>query len=293
MNKDFPDKFPIRYLVFVKKVSDKHDDNFSEIKEQLLWDELITTLQTSPLDIDLLHLRFKEVGYKYNEEILARFPKLNAPKDWGDNLADAIKPFLSTGTLYRSEGYVYDLGLYSYSGMGEIPFFWQLYHNRKNTKKAGDELGLNFIGYLNHEKTAEEAYKIYQEIVSGDVEKWERYRASTAPKSFRITIPYSPLWESLDRGDNNGMITPRMEEADLTLPPRNQKSSKKIEVVIVQDLKSLFVEEVVALYKASSFCNNCHKMLPFGYQRKYCPDMPENQDCIRERNKLRARKRKE
>ena len=271
MNKNFPDKFPIRYLIFIKRVSDKHDSDFSETREKLLWDELITTLQTSPLDINLLHLRFNEVGYQYNEEVLARFPKLNAPEDWCDNLAGAIKPFLSTGTLYRSEGYLCDLGLYSYSGMGEIPFFWQLYHHRQDSKKAGDELGLNFIGYLDYEKTAEEAYKIYQEIVTGNVEKWERYRASTTPKSFRLTIPYSPLWEALDRGDNNGMITPRTEEADITLPERTQKPSKKIEVVIVQDLESLFVEEVVALYKASSFCKAITKKFWrrfFGYSKE-------------------------
>jgi len=294
--KNLPDQFPIRYAILIDDHTDEDSEDYFDIaRRRVLWDKLIRFLQKKPLEIRDLSLRSRSVGFSYHGTKLCEIPELNVPEKWSDELEERLKESISEGQFSHSYGLAFDLGLYSYRGSFEIPLFWQIYWRKEDDKYLGEQLGLFKWSY--HPPFIDLGNKIYEQykqIMRGNITEWERFKSSQGSYSVsHLTIPNSQLWHLLDKKQNNGFISPYVEEVDIDEDVlkrgKPEKRSSKISVVVSRGLQSLMWEEMIALYKIASFCNNCGQALPFNYKGKYCPASEENQDCIRERARKRAR----
>jgi hypothetical protein len=293
--KNLPDRFPLRYAIVLNE--DKEDDEtfFQTAQRKVLWDQLIEHLQNEPLNLKSLNFLYSSVGFSYNDVELCHIPRLTLlrTETWAETIANQIRSVMPRGSTTVSHGIAFNIGLYSYQGATEIPFFWQVHAGHEEPdflKKTGL---FSFAYYPKLQTLAKELYSQYEQIMLGKIEKWERQRLAEADIVY-LTIPNSPLWAALDRGQNNGIISPHADYIDIdeTKVSKSELSKRpnKISVVVAKNIKALFREEMFSLYRVASFCNNCGKALPFNYQGKYCPDNSDNQDCIRERARKRARK---
>lgn len=296
--KNFPDKFPIRYAILINDHIDKDSEDYFDIaRHKVLWDKLIKLLQTKSLDIKDLSLRYRAVGFSYQNTKLCDVPELNVQEKWADELAKKLAQSIPEGQFSHGYGLAFDLGLYSYRGSAEIPLFWQIYSHMEDEKYVGERLGLFGWGY--HPKFIDlgnKIYKQYKQIMRGNITEWERFKSSQENYPIaHLTIPNSQLWHLLDKGQNNGFISPYAEEMDIDENAlkrgKQEKRPSKMSVIVSRSLHALMWEEMMALYRVSSFCNNCGQALPFNYKGKYCLEAKENQDCIRERARKRARAR--
>ncbi len=295
--KNLPDRFPIRYAIIVNdhRKDSETENYFDEVTYNILWDKFVTLLQNEPLTLDNLFLPYQSVIYNFKKNQLSQISELKPAKDWAENLEKKLMESIKEGEFTIRNGVGFELGLYSYQGTYNTPLFWQMYINREDDKVMGEKLGLYFWGGLyNHKKFGEEIYRQYEQIMKGNINIYEKLRTSSNSDVFNLTIPNSNLWTALDQHQNDGFIPTGAEEYEID-ETQIKKSGlknrpKKISVVVARSLAALFHEEMLALYRVSAFCNNCGKALPFGHSKKYCPDTLENKDCVRERNRKRAKK---
>ena len=114
-------------------------------------------------------------------------------------------------------------------------------------------------------------------------------------KASHITSYQSDLWKMLDKSSSSGSIPPARLSQSRIKEIKNLKEkndyTQRISITVCKSWESLFVEEITTLYKMFRFCNNCGKALPFGYKGSYCPDTKDNEKCIKERARIRSRKR--
>ena len=294
--KSLPNKFPIRYAILVtdNNKDDEEVDDFELSKRRALWSQFIDYIKVKPLELNDLSIRYAGVGYrdKY-DNMLSIIPKLNAPKEWSEKTQEAIMKIIPEGLFTLYNGHAFNLTLYSYEGMFDVPIFWKILKSNKNKDLLLKELKLRQLNYYNTEGIKISMQKKYDQVMNGKTSLWENFSNLNQPAVFYIRIPYSKLWKAIDNGNEEGIVCycdDNLDNLDDKIKKMNEPEQGFINVAIVRDLESLMLEEMVSLYKVSSFCNSCGKPLPFDYKGKYCPDTPENIDCTRKRARIRHKK---
>jgi len=300
---NLPDTFPIRYAliaqesVFGQKIIEKP----RTVKEEILFRELIGLLQKEPINKNSFSLNYMCFGFSIADKTYIEIPKLNGTKEWADSLKEEIASVIPfTEAKMTGGGEAFELGLYSYKGAFEKPAFLNIYNDYKKYDLLDGPGDMNpKYGFVGDVKPF---YSLYQRIIAGKISNYEFYQSlSRYEKPVNIQIPYSSVWDLLDNNTGKdgfeGVIpTLPVDMFDkfaaplLTDQQKNICNDKKITAVVCRNWESLFAEELYAIYKILNFCKNCEKPLPFGYKGKYCPEIKENQNCIRERNRKRATK---
>ncbi len=271
--KNLPDKFPIRYALIIPMSEDDFEDEKS-YQSEVLFNEYLLMLKDNPLNYSLLFPKYKSVNFTILGKPAFQISKLYAEEGWIDVIKEKMKETMPEAFCSGwSNGFVFATGLYSYKKSCEIPAF----------SKLRDEKNID-TSYYN---------KIYERIKKGEIDNWELHSLlGNHERPIEQDLYYSNVWKELDINEEIGgyilrMTISRKDEWFKNLP-KDAKNITKIPVLICKSWEDLFAEELFLSYKMFRYCNNCGKALPFGYNGKYCPNEPENIDCIRER----ARKRK-
>lgn len=290
--KQLPDIFPVRYAMIIATGNDEELNDrplLPDPKIEMLFRQYILKLQKEPLTKQNIRPQADYIKATFFDIDVAYIAKLEAEKDWVQKTTEALKSILPEITInHTGTGFFIETSLYSYSGAYEIPSFITF---KKETEKTSFDvvrkkysLNSSMYGYF---------YNKYKEILEDKISSWELYQILAKYKQpIRIEAPYSELWKFLDKRGNEGILTSNIYRAEnkklLTLLPLgNNKINQKIEIVICRSWEELFAEELSAFYKTLKRCKNCNKPLPFNYKGNYCPDLPENNNCIKERNRKR------
>ncbi len=305
--KNLPDTFPIRYAIIVNSWV---DEDFSEeqklyirttAKSEMLFRQLLTLLQKEPLSEKLLIPEQETIKFRFMGVEVINIAKLNAPLNWAEKLKPDIKKIIPEAKYCSTEkGTAFNLGLYSYKGAVEIPSFVKAHNilvkhnnnfqtNRETVPKFGHIENISDIRFL---------YSNYEKIKNNKITNFQLYEAMTKyTKPIYISTPYSKIWEILDNGFNEGILSVNGRSDKDIIKKRGSDEKKynygkkEIMVAICKSWEELFAEKILSIYKMLNFCNNCGIALPFDYQGKYCPDTKKNKGCKRERAKKRARKK--
>ena len=156
------------------------------------------------------------------------------------------------------------------------------------------------FGYLENSSDIKCLYNDYEKIKDNKITNFQLYESMAKyAKPVYISTPYSKTWKILDSGFQDGIIPVfgRSHKEDIIekselLDEKDGYSKSKILVAVCRNWEELFAEEISALYKMFNFCNNCGRALPFDYKGNYCPDLSENKNCIKERNRKRKSQKK-
>ncbi len=270
--KQLPEEFPIRYALIVSMYDSEDRDN--SFLGEVLFNEYLLLLRDRPLNYSLLFPSYISLDFTILDQKAFQISKLYADDSWPDMVKQKIKEILPESFPYGfSAGRAFSIGLYSYKRSYELPAFFK------------------FRNKLNH-YNSKHFNKIYERVKRGELDEWDLYRLlGDNKRAIRQDLYYSNVWKKLDEDKElEGSIlsiNSAIEALKFKDLPQN-KSTKKIPVLICRSWDALFAEEIYALYKMFNFCSNCGKALPFDYSGKYCPATPENTACLKER----ARKRK-
>jgi len=287
-----PEVFPIRYAMIIDTGNDEDLDDrplLPDPKVEMLFRQYILKLQREPLSKSNLRPGADYIKASFLDIDIAYIAKLEGGQEWVRTSSEALTSILPeikinlTGT-----GFFINTALYSYRGACEIPSFIKF---RKETDKISFDgvrkkysVNSSMYGYF---------YNKYKEILEDKISSWELYQILAKYKQpIRIEAPYSEIWKFLDTGKNDGIITSNIHREENkailnSLPNQTKNVSSKIEIVICRSWEELFAEELSAFYKTLKRCRNCSKPLPFNYKGNYCPDLPENKHCVKERNRKR------
>lgn len=295
--KYLPTTFPIRYVITVTDHTEnkKNSGYFNDMRKKVLWDQLITFLQKTPLEPEDLSLGFTSINYSYKDAQLCHIPMLGRDRDWAKKASAKLMEEMPEGTFSDGWGSAFNLGLIAYKGMMELPLFWKTYTSASDPISKRSEIDLRPWGHYNlNKEQAENVYKFYKGFSQIDYWDYEKKRSTDKIKVYNLLIPYSKLWAMLDgdRSKFKGCIPP-MTEFDVAGIEKIDLQDKPeyIQVTVVKNLPDLFWEEVSALYKIASFCNNCGRILPFTGKNQYC-SKEDNEECHKDRARKRARKRR-
>lgn len=270
--KNLPDKFPIRYALILGHGRNLNDDN-------LLFNQYLTLLNKKPMDRDLFYASKIVANFLiYNREAFRIVKIQEGEKDadikcWADSIENKLKEIIpSIKNKGWGGGNAFNVGFYSYKKSAEIPAFTQF--------KKFNGFDDNFEEVFNRVRNGKcDDFYLYQKL-------------GHYLKGIRQDLPYSNFWKYLDNNKKlDGFILNSFDQCHRDIfdnIPKDGQIKEKIPVMICRSWEELFAEEIFALYKMFNYCNNCGKALPFDYNGKYCPDIPDNAECIRER----ARKRK-
>jgi len=299
-----PEVFPLRYAMVIVAGNDEEFDDrplLPDPKIEMLFRQYVLKLQKEPIKKRLLRpasyfvkASFADIDVGY----LAKLADNNESGSMDGWLSETSKSFekMLPGVVVQSSGWGFFLNtsLYSYSGACEIPSFIKFW---KETEKIGFDnarkqfcFNSSMYGFF---------YNKYRQILNDEISSWELYQILAKYRQpIRIEAPYSELWKFLDSGKNKGIITPNIHLAENksvleSLPSQTKNYDDKIEIVICRSWEELFAEELSAFYKTLKRCRNCNKPLPFNYKGNYCPDTPENKNCVKERNRKRKSQVKE
>jgi len=275
--------------------SKKSSGYFNDMRKKVLWDQLINFLQKTPLEPDDLNLRYTSINYSYKDAQLCHVPMLGMDRDWAKKASEKLMDEVPEGTFSEGWGSAFNLGLISYQGMMELPLFWKAYTNTNNPINKDNHPDLRHWGHMNLSKQqAENVYKFYKGFSDTNYWEYEKQRSTDKIKVYNIRVPYSKLWALLDKGkETKGCIPPMLDFDTSNLEKLSLKDKPEfIQVTVVKNLPDLFWEEVSALHRVASFCNNCGRILSFSGKNQYCLEK-ENKECFKDRAKKRARKRKQ
>jgi len=300
--KNLPNEFPIQYAVIVK---DLEKDDFIknpllETKEdKFLFRELINHLQASGLTKKNIDLNVFSFNINASGLNLLQINKLATQNNdryadfmrWSGNMGnilDTLYPNIDLSKTTNSRA-KYSLGLYSYNASW-IPSFIRGYKALEKGMNYNTDL-IDWFG-THYNDFLETIYNLYQRIKLNINNSKELYTlASNFEKPIYIDIPYTDIWKDLDRRINDGIIPNisllNRSEYLSNITSVSNKYTKKIRAVVCLDWKALFVEELYALLKLFSYCNNCGKALPIGFSGSYCPD---DENCLKERGRKRKNK---
>lgn len=287
-----PEIFPIRYAMIIDTGNDEDLDDrplLPDPKVEMLFRQYVLNLQKEPLSKSNLRPRADYIKASFLDIDIAYIAKLEGEEGWLNDTSKALTSILDGIKInFTGTGFFIDTSLYSYRGSCEIPSFIKF-------KKEADKIGLNEVAKKYSVKSSiyKYFYNKYKEILEDKISSWELYQILTRYKQpIRIEAPYSEIWKFLDTGKNEGVIPANIYRTDnkviLDSIPRQAKDlNNKIEVVVCRGWDELFAEELSAFYKTLKRCKNCNKPLPFNYKGNYCPDLPENKHCVKERNRKR------
>ncbi len=290
--KQLPDIFPIRYAMIIETGNDEELNDrplLPDPKIEMLFRQYILMLQKEPLTTKNIRPQADYVKATFFDIDIAYIAKLQAENNWEQETIKSLKSILPNITVsHTGTGFFLENSLYSYQGAYEIPSFIKF---KKETEKTSFDivrrkysLNSSMYGFF---------YNKYKEILDDKINSWELYQILAKYRQpIRIEAPYSELWKFLDTRGNEGIITPNTQRTEnnkalsLTLS-QIKDTNQKIEIVICRNWEELFAEELSAFYKMLKRCKNCNKPLPFNYKGNYCPDLTENNNCIKERNRKR------
>ena len=305
-----PEKFPIRYALIVSGwLEDDNPDKeelqfYTPARSEMLFRQLLLLLQKEPLNEGLLIPESQTIKFKYMDVEVMNIARINAPHDWMNKLETEITKIIpEIKRSSRSWGTAFDLGLYSYAGASESPSFLVAH---TMASKHNDQFGsiheiVHNFGHIENHSNIKFLHSIFEKIRKNEITNFQLYESlARYPKPIYITMPYSKIWEKLDTGFQDGIVSVgsrfnkediiRECEVDDEETDKKKYSKNKISVAVCKSWEELFAEEIYSIYKMFSFCKNCSKALPFDYQGKYCPETKDNEECTRKRARDRARK---
>jgi hypothetical protein len=296
--KSLPEKFPIRYAIVVDShtIDDEEQDAFELAKNSSLLRQLMAYLISHPLNRqEDLTLGYQSISFSDSSSKLGIIPQLYPDKDWLTETKKKLEEFLNPYpiALYRfiqTSGRAYDLTLYSYAGMCDVPIFTRILNH--NDKKTFEDYNLKRLNFNCDDKVFNDLSQKYKVIMRG-YDRWTQYSPFKREKEvFYMELPYTKLWKNLDSGICLGTVSglPWKNKYENERNEGGVETGEKIRVAVSFGIEPLLLEEMYALYKISSFCNCCGKPLPFDYKGKYCPNISENIDCNRKRARLRKKK---
>lgn len=287
-----PEIFPIRYAMVVETGNDEELNDRSLLpdpKIEMLFRQYILKLQKEPLTRKNIRPQADYLKATFFDVDVAYIAKLEAENDWTQKATDSLKSILPEILInHTGTGFFIETSLYSYRGAYEIPSFIKFKKETDNSNfdniRRQYTINSSMYGYF---------YNKYKEILEDKISSWELYQILAKYKQpIRIEAPYSELWKFLDSRGSDGIITPNIHRSEnkeslSLLPIQTNDINQRIEIVICRSWEELFAEELSAFYKTLKRCKNCNKPLPFNYKGNYCPDLPENNNCIKERNRKR------
>lgn len=308
----FPIIFPIRYAIVIADIYSE-DPNWQPKDEsaidKYLFKKLLNYLQEFPLTTDSLeHFECATIAASLRGELILNLATLyntSMVKDenfsamlWCDNIKESLnKSYPNEKILFSTcyESYRYKIGLVSYKGFGERPIFYFLNKHLYQEEKPSDKEFLTKFGYSTFTQSQiKSVVNLLEDVKTAKADETNiDFLSQNFSRSTIITMPYSELWNALDRGENDGIIPTvhRFKKDEILkkikLSKNTGENPQYIQVLICSSWGSLFVEELRALFKSANFCNNCQKILPFNSKRKYCVG---NIECERMRAKIRKRK---
>jgi hypothetical protein len=290
--KNPPANFPIRYAIVLSHGSKKHKDDLDVSKSKSLWSQFVDFLKQNPLEPTDLSIGYVTVTYsdKYNNK-LCEIPLLRGERDWSKKLLDLLTNNIPEGRFSEGFGTYFHLTLFSYQGMMEAPIFSRILHG-KNEEEISKSLRLKSFGYYSVEGLRKTVQIKYDKVMSGNSGFWQNFRLLNEPPVFYIQVPYSKLWEAIDRGKLQGVASYNEIDEGIYKDLKEEVEETFITIAIAKDLDALITEEIIAIYKSSNFCRMCGKVLPIGYKGIFCPDTKENTDCVKKRARIRKKKSK-
>jgi hypothetical protein len=296
--KHTPDTFPIRYAIFVdESFKDENlKDDLLLSRQNALWFQLIQFLESRPLELNDLSLKYNSVSYRDADgNDLCIIPKLEGTKEWADNLNMALEKNVGmSGTFGSPHGSIFNLTAYSYEGMAERPLYKRILNaDEKSRERVIAELQLKNLNYFAIEGLQVFLKNKYKQVMTGKANLWKKYGGLNKPEVFFLEMPYSKLWKALDKASVGGIACfngdlQRVHDAIGKIKDVEYKET--IIVAIAKDLEALMLEEIAAEYKTLTLCRNCGKPLPAGSKGVYCPKTLENMDCYRKRDSIRHKK---
>ncbi len=287
--KNLPEIFPVRYAVVAEDVYSASLKGAVKSSDWL-FKQLLRLIQSEPLTADKLKLKASSMRFTDLGIPAFTIEKLDPHIDWDNKIRrDIHEQFPGISWNYHM-GATYNLNLVSYAGRYEIPVLVEAHNKKGDIDFLHDRFGYSF-----NRTDLDIIYELFEELKNGnlsDTRLWS-IRASTN-EPVLIEADISSLWEHLEdpEGMNKGVLSSfnvmarpqRYQE----IPPE-PTSKRKIQIYVCKSWDSLMVEELYALKRATTFCLNCGKGLPYGSRHKYCPDNPE---CRRARDRERARRTK-
>jgi len=292
--KNLPDKFPIRYALIIRNLADWDMDASlmgQERQRELLYKQLVIDLQQNPVTKERLTTQTISIIVTLLGIEIINLMMINKDEKEIKLFIKNVKDLLPNAEFEppRFDDFIFRLSLYSYCGNYEIPALIRAYNKRDDLDYLYEKLELE-----DRPKIINVFYDIYQKMIKGNLRDWELYEhLNKYERPIYINSPYSELWKLLDSGALDGLIhTGYLFENKIIKSLKEKQYKQKIPIAICRSWESLFAEEISALYKMFRFCHNCGKALPFDYQGNYCPDTKENQQCMRERAKIRAQKKR-
>lgn len=293
--KSLPEKFPIRYAIIVSEdFNDKKiKDDFDKSERNTLWCQFIDYIKKNPLTLDDLSINYVSAEYVTNNgNKICVLPKLKGNSKWQEQIYEILYKNIPLTIFSPSSGRAFNLSLYSYSGMLETPIFWKVAHGLKPDEVI-ENLQLRALGQYSLSGLDYSMDINFKRIMNGELDSWENQNNLKEPLVFYVRVPYSRLWKALDTSVNNGVVS---YQNDVSLIKSEVGKVEEVEenefitIVVAKNLLALMYEEMVSVYKASSFCNSCNKPLPFGYKGKFCPNSQENKACNQKRARIRKRR---
>lgn len=279
-----PEQFPIRYAI----ISNPHlaIESSVDITEGFsVRSQFLHYLQDTPILSNNLNLFCYGVEHRdIDNNLVFQLYKLEGSEEWVNDISQKFSTIVPSGPSITSRGRAYQLTAISYKGMAEIPLFWQI------MKMEEQDKFLRKYNFSNVRRIKQEIIKLYDLIISNQNLEFERKVESNRDLMKKIMIPTSKLWAYLSAGNLDGYARHEDFIDGNSEAYENKNSEGYLEVVLAPNLLVLLKQEMWDWYKSLNFCNSCRKPLPFKYKGKYCPDLIENQHCIRERARLRKRK---
>lgn len=278
-----PTLFPIRHALIIEEANKPKNiiDTLDTATRMSLWSQMIDYLKNEPLTVEMLSSYCtKVVCYDTYGNKLFSHKELNGNKKEADITALSFMKDFKLPNADIGIASAFNLTLFNYEGMCEIPIF----HKIKKSKNISSVPWLRNFGYGFIEGIKPDVERKYTKMQMGDVFGLDSFSSLQEPKVFYLEIPNSQLWEFLNK--NNGVIS-HNDEKEIKLTPL--KEEKPIRVAVAKNIESLIEEELFTLYKNSSHCLNCGKVLPFGLKAKFCARSTDNKICNRQRDTRRKK----
>lgn len=136
---------------------------------------------------------------------------------------------------------------------------------------------------------------LFEKVFTGGISALQFYDIkSEYEAATTLKIKKNNILKQLDTGYSNGIFQTALFFDDEELVKSFHydildviQPETYVDIKVAGSWLTLFLDEVDTILQQTKLCNNCKKPLPLGSKLRYCPDKPENQDCNKERQRLR------
>lgn len=251
--------FPVRYAIVAERLGtaserEKTEDYLNVLRKQGTLSEYAVFVGHSRI-LDILH-QDKDIQKDFIE-----------PTNVGFNAAWDI-------SILSYEGV--------YKGILEGPIFLNVINNLTSFSKDVIEAALFVKG-------------LFEKLFTGDITALQFYDIKSEYEVVTtLKIKKNSILKQLDTGYCNGIFqTALFFDNEELVKSFHYDALDVIQPETYVDIKvsgswlTLFLDEVDTILQQTRLCNNCKKPLPLGSKLRYCPDTPENKNCVQERQRLR------